>query len=163
MPAGFLSPALALPLALLLSAFVPGELRAQSGCDDARATEEMARIRQEIGAPDVMCVEFARGDADGDGRDDAVLDIGYELPGTDGGGASRLYLLPGHPAAPLAMEPQAERGAVQQVRIDAGLIRVETLEHRADDAPCCPSLIREIVLRAQGGELVRDLDLEAPR
>src|SRR5687768_6530659 len=103
-----LAPLLLLPLAA-------ADLRAQEGCEDPRAVAEMARLRQETGTPDVMCVEFARGDTDGDGRDDAVLDIGYEAPWMENGGASRLYVLFGDPSAPLAVEPEGERGAVQRV------------------------------------------------
>jgi len=139
----------------LLALLAAADLRAQGGCGDPRAAEEVARIRQETGTPDVTCVELARGDADGDGREDAVLDIGYEMPGADNGGASRLYLLFGSPSAPLVVEPEEERGAVQGVRIGGGEIRVETLDYRPDDAPCCPSLIREIVLRVQAGQLLR--------
>ncbi|HEX6042449.1 hypothetical protein [Longimicrobium sp.] len=147
---------LLLPLLFLPLAAAP--LRAQ-GCDDPRATAEMARIRQEIGAPDVMCVEFARGDVDGDGRDDAVLDIGYEVMGMENGSRSRLYVLFGDPAAPLAAEPDEPRGAVQAVRIDGPVIRVETLASRPDDPPCCPSLIGTMVLRVEGRALLRALDL----
>jgi hypothetical protein len=118
----------------------------------------MARIRQQIGAPDVMCVEFARGDVDGDGRDDAVLDIGYEVAGIENGSRSLLYVLFGDLAAPLAPEPEEPRGAVQAVRIEGPLIRVETLAPRPDDPPCCPSLIGSVVLRVEGRAVMRILD-----
>lgn len=147
---------LILPLVLtLLSA---AGLRAQGGCDDARSVAEMSRIRQAIGSDDVMCVEFARGDLDGDGRDDAVLDIGYEMAGMEDGSRSTLYVLFGDPSAPLAAEPDEPRGAVQLVRIDGPEIRVETLAPRPDDPPCCPSLIGEVVLRVQGREVLRILE-----
>lgn len=144
-------------LPLLLAPLAAAPLRAQ-GCDDPRAAAEMARIRQEIGAPDVMCVEFARGDLDGDGRDDAVLDIGYEVMGMENGSRSRLYVLFGDPDAPLAPEPDEPRGAVQLVRIEGPVIRVETLAHRPDDPPCCPSLIGDVVLRVEGRAVMRMLD-----
>ena len=144
-------------LPLLVAPFAAADLPAQ-GCDDPRAAGEMARIRQEIGAPDVMCVEFARGDLDGDGRDDAVLDIGYEMAGVENGGRSRLYVLFGDPGAPLAPEPDEPRGAVQLVRIEGGTIRVETLAHRPDDPPCCPSLIGDVVLRVEGRAVMRMLE-----
>ena len=145
---------LLLPILLSLTA---ADLRAQ-GCDDPRAAGEMERIRQEIGTPDVMCVEFARGDLDGDGRDDAVLDIGYELTGVEDGSRSLLYVLFGDPSAPLAPEPDEPRGAVQVVHLSGSDIRVETLAHRPDDPPCCPSLIGEVLLRVQGREVLRVLD-----
>lgn len=146
---------LLLPILLALAA---ADLRAQ-GCDDPRVAGEMERIRQEIGTPDVMCVEFARGDLDGDGRDDAVLDIGYELPpGAEPAGRSLLYVLFGDPSAPLAPEPDEPRGAVQAVHLAGSDIRVETLAHRPDDPPCCPSLIGEVLLRVQGREVLRVLD-----
>lgn len=144
-------------LPLLLAPLAAADLRAQ-GCDDPRAAAEVARIRQEIGAPDVMCVEFARGDLDGDAREDAVLDIGYEISGVEDGSRSTLYVLFGDPSAPLAVEPQEPRGAVQLVRIAGSEIRVETLSARPDDPPCCPSLISEIVLRVQGREIMRVLE-----
>lgn len=143
---------------LLLPLAAAAELRAQTGCDDARAAAEMSRIRQEIGSDDVMCVEFARGDLDGDGRDDAVLDIGYEIAGMENGSRSTLYVLFGDPSAPLAAEPDEPRGAVQLVRLDGPEIRVETLAARPDDPPCCPSLIAEVVLRVQGREVMRVLE-----
>ena len=142
---------------LAILPFAAADLRAQ-GCEDVRAVSEMARIRQEIGAPDVMCVEFARGDLDGDGRDDAVLDIGYEITGVENGSRSTLYVLFGDPSAPLAVEPDEPRGAVQMVRIDGSEIRVETMSHRPDDPPCCPSLIGEVVLRVQSREMLRVLE-----
>jgi hypothetical protein len=145
-------------LPLLLLPLAAADLRAQGGCNDARAVAEMARLRQEIGTPDVMCVELARGDVDGDGRDDAVLDIGYERPGMEGGGASRLHVLFADPSAPLVAEPDGERGAVQMVRIDGPEIRLETLAHRPDDPPCCPSLIGDVVLRVIGHEIIRVLE-----
>jgi hypothetical protein len=145
---------LLLPLLLPLAAT---DLRAQ-GCEDVRAEAEMARIRQEIGSPDVMCVEFARGDLDGDGRDDAVLDIGYEITGVEDGSRSRLYVLFGEPSAPLAAEPEEPRGAIQAVRIAGSDIRVETMDFRPDDPPCCPSLIREVVLRVEGRAVLRVLE-----
>lgn len=141
-------------LPLLLASLGAAPLRAQ-GCDDPRAVAEMARIRQEIGAPDVMCVEFARGDVDGDGRDDAVLDIGYEISGMENGSRSVLHVLFGDPAAPLAPEPDEPRGAVQAVRIEGPVIRVETLAHRPDDPPCCPSLIGDVLLRVEGRAVLR--------
>jgi hypothetical protein len=145
-----LLPTLLLPLAA-------ADLRAQ-GCEDARTVAEMARVRQEIGTPDVMCGEFARGDLDGDGRDDAVLDIGYEITGVEDGSRSRLYVLFGDPSAPLAAEPEEPRGAVQAVRIAGGDIHVETMDFRPDDPPCCPSLIREVVLRVEGRAVLRVLE-----
>ncbi len=145
---------LLLPLLLALPA---ADLRAQ-GCEDARAVAEMERIRQEIGTPDVMCVEFARGDLDGDGRDDAVLDIGYEVMGMEDGSRSLLYVLFGDPSAPLAPEPDEPRGAVQAIHLDGSEVRVETLAARPDDPPCCPSLIAEVRLRVQGREVVRVLE-----
>lgn len=141
-------------LAFVLAPLAPADLRAQ-GCEDERAVTEMARIRGEIGTPDVMCVEFARGDLDGDGQEDAVLDIGYEITGVEDGSRSLLYVLFGDPGAPLAAEPAEPRGAVQAVRIEGSDIRVETMEHRPDDPPCCPSRIAEVVLRVQGREVVR--------
>lgn len=150
MPSILLLPLLLLPLAA-------GDLRAQ-GCEDPRAAQEMARIRGEIGSPDVMCVEFARGDLDGDGRDDAVLDIGYEITGVEDGSRSLLYVLFGDPSAPLAPEPEAPRGAVQAVHLTGSDIRVETMEYRPDDPPCCPSRIVEVVLRVQGREVLRVLE-----
>lgn len=144
-------------LPLLLAPLAAADLRAQ-GCDDPRAVQEMARIRQEIGAPDAMCVEFARGDLDGDRRDDAVLDIGYESAMVESGSRSLLYVLFGDPAAPLAAEPEEPRGAVQSVRIQGADIRVETLAHRPDDPRCCPSLIGELVLRVEGRALLRVLE-----
>lgn len=141
-------------LPFLLAPLAPADARAQ-GCDDPRAAREMARIRQEIGAPDVMCVEFARGDLDGDGRDDAVLDIGYEITGMENGSRSLLYVLFGDPDAPLAPEPDEPRGAVQAVRIEGANIHVETLAHRPDDPPCCPSLIGDVLLRVEGRAVMR--------
>jgi hypothetical protein len=149
------------PILLLPFLLVPlaaADLRAQDGCEDPRTRQEMTRIRREIGAPDVMCVEFARGDLDGDGRDDAVLDIGYEITGVENGSRSRLHVLFGDPSAPLAPEPDEPRGAVQVVRIDGSTIRVETLAPRPDDPPCCPSLIGEVVLHVQGREVIRLLE-----
>lgn len=145
-------------LSFLLTILSAAGLPAQSGCDDARAAAEMSRIRQEIGSSDVMCVEFARSDLDGDGRDDAVLDIGYEIAGMEDGNRSHLYVLFGDRSAPLAAEPDEPRGAVQRVRIDGPEIRVETLAARSDDPPCCPSLITEVVLRVQGREVMRVLE-----
>jgi hypothetical protein len=144
-------------LPFLLAPLTPNPLRAQ-GCDDARVRGEMARIRQEIGSDDVMCVEFARGELDGDGREDAVIDIGYEIAGMEDGSRSTLYVLFGDPSAPLAPEPDEPHGAVQLVRIQGPEIRVETLAPRPDDPPCCPSLIGEIVLRVQGREVMRVLE-----
>jgi hypothetical protein len=144
-------------LPFLLAPLAATGLRAQ-GCDDARAADEMARIRQEIGAPDVMCVEFARGDLDGDGVDDAVLDIGYEITGVENGSRSTLYVLFGDPSVPLAVEPEEPRGAVQMVRIAGSEVRVETMSARPDDPPCCPSLISEIVFRVQSRQLMRVLE-----
>ena len=146
-----LLPLLALPLAA-------ADLRAQDGCDDVRAVAEMARLRQELGTPDAMCVEFARGDVDGDGRDDAVLDIGYEISGMEDGRKSRLHVLFADPSAPLIAEPDEERGAVQMVRIAGPELRVETLDHRPDDPPCCPSRYTDIVLRVVGHEIIRVLE-----
>lgn len=143
-------------LPFLLAPLASTEARAQ-GCDDPRATREMARIRGEIGAPDVMCVEFARGDVDGDGREDAVLDIGYEVSGMENGSRSLLYVLFGDPDAPLAPEPDEPRGAVQAVRIEGSMLRVETLAYRPDDPRCCPSLIGDVVLRVEGRALMRVL------
>ncbi|HLM69506.1 MAG TPA: hypothetical protein VK358_18335 [Longimicrobium sp.] len=143
-----LLPLFALPLAA-------AGLRAQDGCGDVRAVVEMARLRQELGTTDVMCVEFARGDVDGDGRDDAVLDIGYEISGMEDGRKSRLHVLPGNPSAPLLAEPDEERGAVSMVRIAGPEIRVETLEYRPDDPPCCPSRYVDLVLRVVDGQIIR--------
>jgi hypothetical protein len=145
-------------LPLFVLPFAPAGLRAQGGCEDARAVAEMARLRQEIGTADVMCIEFARGDVDGDGREDAVLDIGYERPEVEGGGASRLHVLFGGPSAPLITEPEGERGAVQLVRIDGPEIHVETMDYRPDDPPCCPSLLGDVVLRVIGHEIIRVLE-----
>jgi hypothetical protein len=144
-------------LPLLLLPLAAADLRAQ-GCEDPRAAREMARIRQEIGTPDVMCVELARGDLDGDGRDDAVLDIGYEITGVEDGRRSLLYVLFGDPSAPLAAEPEEPRGAVQAVRIAGSDIRVETMDYRPDDPPCCPSRIGEVVLRVEGRAVLRVLE-----
>lgn len=142
-------------LPLFLLPFATADLRAQDGCADTRAVAEMARIRQEIGTPDVMCVEFALGEIDGDGQADAVLDIGYEVSGMEDGRASRLHVLLGDPSAPLLAEPEGERGPVQRVVIDGPELRVETLEARPDDPPCCPSLYVDVVLRVMGHEIIR--------
>ena len=142
-------------LPLLLLPLAAADLRAQDGCADARAAAETARLRQEMGTTDVVCMDLARGDVDGDGRDDAVLDIGYEIAGRENGRGSRLHVLLGHPAAPLLTEPEDERGMVSMVRIAGPEIRVETVEHRADDPPCCPSRYVDVVLRVAGHEVVR--------
>jgi len=140
---------------LLLLPFAAADLRAQDGCADARAVAEVARLRQEMGTTDAMCTELARGDVDGDGRDDAVLDIGYEIAGMENGRGSRLHVLLGDPAAPLLAEPEGERGMVSMVRIAGPEIRVETMEHRADDPPCCPSRYVDVVLRVMGHQVIR--------
>lgn len=142
-------------LPLLLLPLAAADVRAQDGCTDARAVAEVARLTQELGTTDVMCIEFARGDVDGDGRDDAVLDIGYEISGRENGRGSRLHVLLGDPAAPLLTEPEEERGAVSMVRIAGPEIRVETMEHRPDDPPCCPSRYVDIVLRVTGHQVIR--------
>lgn len=141
---------------LLLLPFAPADLRAQDGCADVRAVAEVARLKQEMGTPDAMCIELARGDVDGDGRVDAVLDVGYEIAGVQNGRGSRLHVLLGDPAAPLLTEPDDARGRVSMVRIAGPEIRVETMEHRADDPPCCPSRYVDVVLRVTGHEVVRD-------
>jgi hypothetical protein len=143
-----------LPL-LLLPLAAAADLRAQDGCADSRALAEVARLKQEMGTTDVMCVELARGDVDGDHRDDAVLDIGYEIGGMEDGRASRLHVLLGDPSAPLLTEPEEERGVVSMVRIAGPEIRVETLEYRPDDPPCCPSRFRDIVLRVVNQQILR--------
>ncbi|HST61137.1 MAG TPA: hypothetical protein VLK84_20715 [Longimicrobium sp.] len=142
-------------LPLLLLPLAAADLRAQDGCADVRAVAEMTRLKQELGTTDVMCVEFARGDVDGDHRDDAVLDIGYEIGGMEDGRASRLHVLLGDPSAPLITEPEEERGAVSMVRIAGPEIRVETMEHRPDDPPCCPSRYVDIVLRVVNQQILR--------
>lgn len=142
-------------LPVLLLPLAASGLHAQDGCTDARAVAELARLRQEIGTPDVMCVQFARGDVDGDGRDDAVLDIGYEVAGMEDGGRSRLHVLLADPSVPLLAEPNEPRGAVQTVRIAGPELRVETLEPRPDDPPCCPSRYTDVVLRLVDGQIVR--------
>jgi hypothetical protein len=142
-------------LPLLLLPLSAADLRAQDGCADARAVAEIARLKQEMGTTDVMCVEFARGDVDGDGRDDAVLDIGYEITGLEDGRRSRLHVLLGDPSAPLLAEPEEERGAVSMVRIAGPEIRVETLDYRPDDPPCCPSRYVDLVLRVVDGQIIR--------
>lgn len=145
-------------LPALLVPLTAADLRAQDGCDDPRTVAEMERLRQSIGTRDVMCVEFARGDVDGDGREDAVLDIGYEVEGMEDGGASLLHVLLSDPSAPLLAEPDAERGAVQSVRIAGPELHVETLDYRPDDPPCCPSRITDLVLRVMGHEIIRVME-----
>jgi hypothetical protein len=142
-------------LPLLLLPLAAADLRAQDGCGDVRAVAEMARLRQELGTTDVMCVEFARGDVDGDGRGDAVLDIGYEITGMEDGRKSRLHVLLGNPSAPLLAEPDEERGAVSMVRVAGPEIHVETLDYRPDDPPCCPSRYVDLVLRVVDGQIIR--------
>lgn len=142
-------------LPLLLLPLAAAEVRAQDGCGDARAAAEVARLKQEMGTTDVMCLELARGDVDGDGRDDAVLDIGYEIAGMEDGRASRLHVLLGAPSAPLVTEPDEARGVVSMVRIAGPEIRVETMEHRPDDPPCCPSRFVDLVLRVVDGQILR--------
>ena len=142
-------------LPLLLLPLAAADVRAQDGCADARAAAEVARLKQEMGTMDVMCLELARGDVDGDRRDDAVLDIGYEIAGMEDGRASRLHVLLGDPAVPLIVEPDEERGVVSMVRIAGPEIRVETLEYRPDDPPCCPSRFQDLVLRVVDGQILR--------
>jgi hypothetical protein len=130
---------------------------AAQGCEDPRVTATIAQLRTELGTPDVYCLQAARGDVDGDGGEDAVLDISVE--GASGGNnwGSIIHVLLSDPAAPLLREPDQPRGQSQAVRIAGRDIVVETVEHRPDDPRCCPSLYRDIVLRVEGQTVVRVL------
>lgn len=146
-----------LPLAFLLLAASARGAAAQ-GCEDPRAVAAVAQMKAEMGTPDVYCLQAARGDVDGDGGEDAVLDISVE--GVEGGNnwGSIIHVLLSDPSTPLLREPDEPRGQSQAVRIAGRDIVVETVEHRADDPACCPSLYRDIVLRVHGQTIVRVLE-----
>lgn len=139
---------------LLLALAAAADLRAQ-GCADRRVRAEVAELRRELRTQTVSCTPAARGDLDGDGRADAVLQLSYEGMGGGNNWGSFVYLLLADASAPLISEPDQTRGPVDSIAVAGRTIRVKTLEYRDGDGRCCPSGHGEVVMRLDGRRLVR--------
>lgn len=141
--------------AALLVALLAATDAAAQGCTDRRVAAELAELRTELQGATLDCREAARGDLDGDGAADAVLQVSYEGMGGGNNWGSFLYVLLADRSAPLLEEPEVARGVVDSVRVAGREIRVTTLEYRDGDGHCCPSGKDAFALRVERRRLVR--------
>lgn len=128
---------------------------AAQGCTDRRVQAELTEMRGELNGATVGCREAARGDLDGDGAADAVLQLTYEGMGGGNNWGSFVYVLLANRAAPLLEEPEAQRGPVDTITVAGREVRVRTLEYREGDGRCCPSGKDAFAMRVEGRRLVR--------
>jgi len=112
--------------------------------------------------PAVTLVEahYAAGDLDGDGVDEAVVPLLYTSGGT--GGFRYLAVASRTPTGvrQRALTELGDRIQIRSLTIDAGRIRLETVEHGPEDPMCCPTLAAVHELRLDGGQL-RPIEPEA--
>jgi hypothetical protein len=125
-----------------------------------------------IGRPTAALVPYllARGDLDGDGREDVVV----FLETSSGGSGSFLHMAavldrPEGPR-PLPAEAIGDRAEVEGLEVINGQVVLDAVVSGPDDALCCPSLrvrrvyaaaedgLREIASRTRGRLHVRELD-----
>lgn len=98
---------------------------------------------------------IAHGDLDGDGNDEAAVVLYYD---TGGSGNFREFLVlhapDGEPVV-LGGVFAGDRVRIESFRIEAGVLEVEMVVHRAEDPLCCPTLRVRDRYALRGGELVR--------
>jgi len=95
-------------------------------------------------------------DVDGDRREDFL--VVFEIEGEGGGNNSVQYLavFPSGTAWTPAVTEVGRRGqrAVKALRVESGVIVLDTLDQGPDDAMCCPSIKGEATLRFTKGTLL---------
>jgi hypothetical protein len=106
------------------------------------------------GSTSVRLIEWAFGDLDGDGNQDAAV----VLSGNWGGSGIFMYIVPviNDAGVPQTRNPSFEfgdRNTFRGVSISNRIVSVEYLEHGPYDAACCPTMLTTIHLELRGRQL----------